>query len=48
MQKLIDGLDEALKYAITGEEKRDLATVTNFDEQRDLVRCTNSAALGCN
>lgn len=38
VQKLIDGLDEALIYAITGEEKKDLSCVTNFAEQRDLVR----------
>ena len=37
VDKLIDGLDEALKYAITGEEKKDLACVTNYEEQRDLV-----------
>jgi DNA polymerase epsilon subunit 1 len=38
IQQLIDGLDEALKYAITVEEKRDFSTITNYEEERDKVK----------
>jgi DNA polymerase elongation subunit (family B) len=38
MQMLIDGLDAALKYAITVEEGRDFSTITNYEEERDKVK----------
>ena len=38
MQGLIDGLDDALKYAITVEEGRDFSTITNYEEERDRVK----------
>lgn len=38
VQKLIDGLDDALKYAIVEEEKFDFETITNFDEVRDKLK----------
>ena len=38
MQGLIDGLDDALKYAITVEEGRDFSTITNYEEERDKVK----------
>ncbi len=34
---LIDGLDEALRYSITAEAKKDLNKLTNYSEQRDKV-----------
>lgn len=37
IQRLIDGLDDALKHAIVHEEKRDFSTILNYEEQRDKV-----------
>lgn len=38
IQRLIDNLDEALQYAIEVEEKRDMSTITNYDEVKAEVR----------
>lgn len=38
IQGLIDGLDDALKYAITVEEKRDFSTITNYDEGYQQIK----------
>ena len=38
MQKLIDGLDGALRYAITEEEKMDFDSITNYEEEMDKVK----------
>eukprot|EP01147_Barroeca_monosierra_P003730 gene3730-8364_t len=38
IQRLIDNLDEALQYAIEVEEKRDMSTITNYDEVKAEIR----------
>ena len=32
--QLIDNVDEALRYAITVEEKRDMSTILNYEEEK--------------
>lgn len=38
IQKLIDGLDDALHHAITEEEKFDFGAITNYDEEVAKVK----------
>ena len=33
-KQLIDNVDEALRYAITVEEKRDMSTILNYEEEK--------------